>query len=52
LWLVEVGIATTLSLVLAFLADRWIPGRVALLLIACAPLAVIPLVSAIADGAR
>jgi len=37
---VTVAIATILSLVLAVLADRLIPGRAALLLIACVPLVV------------
>jgi len=51
LWPITLGVASTLSLVLALLADRWIPGRVALVLIALVPLAVKPVASAIVGGA-
>jgi hypothetical protein len=47
---ITVGVATTLSVVLALLADRLIPGRVAVLLIAFVPLAVWAVVSASAGG--
>jgi len=49
-WPIVIGVSATLSLVLAFLADRRVPGRVALLLIAVAPLAVAVVVPAILGG--
>jgi len=48
---ITVEVATTLSVVLALIADRWIPGRAALLLIAFVPFAIWAVVSAIAREA-